>query len=139
MKASKCFWMALCLLVGSFGTELWAQKNLEAVVRKCKADKTIDKSVVTNKDKETKKTTRIISSFEIKGNAALCQEVKSAFEKDQEEATQVIENERNGNIDYFIRFSKEDGGSVSYSIKEEAGEDKGTPELRLTVIERFVK
>ena len=30
MKASKCFWVALCLLVGSFSTELWAQKNLEA-------------------------------------------------------------------------------------------------------------
>ena len=42
MKASKCFWVALCLLVGSFSTELWAQKNLEAVVQKCKADKTID-------------------------------------------------------------------------------------------------
>ena len=55
MKASKCFWVALCLLVGSFSTELWAQKNLEAVVQKCKADKTIDKSVVTNKDPKTKK------------------------------------------------------------------------------------
>ena len=40
MKASKCFWVALCLLVGNFSTELWAQKNLEAVVQKCKADKT---------------------------------------------------------------------------------------------------
>ena len=55
MKASKCFWVALCLLVGNFSTELWAQKNLEAVVQKCKADKTIDKSVVTNKDPKTKK------------------------------------------------------------------------------------
>ena len=35
MKASKCFWVALCLLVGNFSTELWAQKNLEAVVQKC--------------------------------------------------------------------------------------------------------
>ena len=49
MKASKCFWVVLCLLVGSFSTELWAQKNLEAVVQKCKADKTIDKSVVTDR------------------------------------------------------------------------------------------
>ena len=27
MKASKCFWVALCLLVGSFSTELWAQRR----------------------------------------------------------------------------------------------------------------
>ena len=63
MKASKCFWVALCLLVGNFSTELWAQKNLEAVVQKCKADKTIDKSVVTNKDPKTKKVYKIVSSF----------------------------------------------------------------------------
>ena len=62
MKASKCFWVALCLLVGSFSTELWAQKNLEAVVQKCKADKTIDKSVVTNKDPKTKKVYKSLLS-----------------------------------------------------------------------------
>ena len=28
MKASKCFWVVLCLLVGSFSTELWAQKKI---------------------------------------------------------------------------------------------------------------
>ena len=43
---------------GKFHTELWAQKNLEAVVQKCKADKTIDKSVVTNKDPKTKRYIR---------------------------------------------------------------------------------
>lgn len=70
MKASKCFWVALCLLVGNFSTELWAQKNLEAVVQKCKADKTIDKSVVTNKDPKTKKVYKIVSSFVVEGHAA---------------------------------------------------------------------
>ena len=69
MKASKCFWVALCLLVGNFSTELWAQKNLEAVVQKCKADKTIDKSVVTNKDPKTKKVYKIVSSFVVDGQA----------------------------------------------------------------------
>ena len=92
MKASKCFWVALCLLVGNFSTELWAQKNLEAVVQKCKADKTIDKSVVTNKDPKTKKVYKIVSSFVVEGHAALQQEIKSAFERDKEEAYQVIEN-----------------------------------------------
>ena len=84
MKASKCFWVALCLLVGSFSTELWAQKNLEAVVQKCKADKTIDKSVVTNKDPKTKKVYKIVSSFVVEGHAALQQEIKSAFERDKD-------------------------------------------------------
>ena len=122
MKASKCFWVALCLLVGSFSTELWAQKNLEAVVQKCKADKTIDKSVVTNKDPKTKKVYKIVSSFVVEGHAAL--------QRDKEEAYQVIENENDGVVSWFIRFSK-GKNTVSYSINV----DK--EELFLTVIENF--
>ena len=121
MKASKCFWVALCLLVGSFSTELWAQKNLEAVVQKCKVDKTIDKSVVTNKDPKTKKVYKIVSSFVVEGHAAL---------RDKEEAYQVIENENDGVVSWFIRFSK-GKNTVSYSINV----DK--EELFLTVIENF--
>ena len=102
MKASKCFWVALCLLVGNFSTELWAQKNLEAVVQKCKADKTIDKSVVTNKDPKTKKVYKIVSSFVVEGHAALQQEIKSAFERDKEEAYQVIENENDGVVSCLV-------------------------------------
>ena len=132
MKASKCFWVVLCLLVGSFSTELWAQKNLEAVVQKCKADKTIDKSVVTNKDPKTKKVYKIVSSFVVEGHAALQQEIKSAFERDKEEAYQVIENESNGKMDYFIRFSKANV-KVSYSM------DSRDTKLSFTVIENFEK
>ena len=130
MKASKCFWVALCLLVGNFSTELWAQKNLEAVVQKCKADKTIDKSVVTNKDPKTKKVYKIVSSFVVEGHAALQQEIKSAFERDKEEAYQVIENESDGVVSWFIRFSK-GKNTVSYSINVDE------EELLLTVIENF--
>ena len=120
MKASKCFWVVLCLLVGSFSTELWAQKNLEAVVQKCKADKTI----------ETKKVYKIVSSFVVEGHAALQQEIKSAFERDKEEAYQVIENENDGVVSWFIRFSK-GKNTVSYSINVDE------EELLLTVIENF--
>ena len=130
MKASKCFWVVLCLLVGSFSTELWAQKNLEAVVQKCKADKTIDKSVVTNKDPKTKKVYKIVSSSVVEGHAALQQEIKSAFERDKEEAYQVIENENDGVVSWFIRFSK-GKSTVSYSINVDE------EELLLTVIENF--
>ena len=65
-------------------------------MQKCKADKTIDKSVVTNKDPKTKKVYKIVSSFVVEGHAALQQEIKSAFERDKEEAYQVIENENDG-------------------------------------------
>ena len=116
MKASKCFWVALCLLVGSFSTELWAQKNLEAVVQ--------------NKDPKTKKVYKIVSSFVVEGHAALQQEIKSAFERDKEEAYQVIENENDGVVSWFIRFSK-GKNTVSYSINVDE------EELLLTVIENF--
>ncbi len=107
MKASKCFWVALCLLVGSFSTELWAQKNLEVVVQKCKADKMIDKSVVTNKDQKTAKVYKIVSSFVVEGYAALQQVIKSAFEWNKEEVWLVIDNE----VDVMV------GLSVSRRVK----------------------
>ena len=132
MKASRFCWLALCLLLSGFSMELMAQKNLEAVVQKCKADKTIDKSVVTNKDPKTKKVYKIVSSFVVEGHAALQQEIKSAFERDKEEAYQVIENESNGKMDYFIRFSKANV-KVSYSM------DSRDTKLSFTVIENFEK
>ena len=58
------------------------------------------------------------------------QEIKSAFERDKEEAYQVIENENDGVVSWFIRFSK-GKNTVSYSINV----DK--EELFLTVIENF--
>ena len=130
MKASKCFWVALCLLVGSFSTELWAQKNLEAVVQKYKSDKSVDKSIVTKRDPKTKELQKIISSFTIEDNPTLQQEVKTAFEQDKEDAYQVIENENDGVVSWFIRFSK-GKNTVSYSINVDE------EELLLTVIENF--
>lgn len=131
MKRSKCLGLALCLLAGSFSTQLLAQKNLEAVILKCKSDKTVDKSIVTRKDPKTKKLEKVVSSFTIMGNNALRQEVKTAFERDKEEAYQVIENESNGEVSWFIRFSK---GNVrtSYSLNVD-----GDDELSITVIDTY--
>ena len=107
------------------------RRILEAVVQKCKADKTIDKSVVTNKDPKTKKVYKIVSSFVVEGHAALQQEIKSAFERDKEEAYQVIENENDGVVSWFIRFSK---GKNTVSLFYKMLMKK---ELLLTVIENF--
>ena len=90
MKASRFCWLALCLLLSGFSMELMAQKNLEAVVQKCKSDKSVDKSIVTKRDPKTKELQKIISSFTIEDNPTLQQEVKTAFEQDKEDAYQVI-------------------------------------------------
>ena len=132
MKASRFCWLALCLLLSGFSMELMAQKNLEAVVQKCKSDKSVDKSIVTKRDPKTKELQKIISSFTIEDNPTLQQEVKTAFEQDKEDAYQVIENESNGNMDYFIRFSKANV-KVSYSM------DSRDTKLSFTVIENFEK
>ena len=71
MKASRVCWLALCLLLSGFSMELMAQKNLEAVVQKCKSDKSVDKSIVTKRDPKTKELQKIISSFTIEDNPTL--------------------------------------------------------------------
>ena len=90
MKASKFYGMALALLLCGLSAEAFAQKNLEEVVRKCKSDKSVDKSVVTKKDPATKQKRRIVSSFEVESGSPLYQEVMTAFERDKEEAYQII-------------------------------------------------
>ena len=130
MKASKFYGIALALLLCGLSTEVFAQKNLEEVVRKCKSDKSVDKSVVTKKDPATKQKRRVVSSFEVESGSPLYQEVMTAFERDKEEAYQIIENESGGNKNYFIRFTRADG-NVAYSL------DVGESGLSLTVIERF--
>lgn len=131
MKRSKCLALALCLLVGSFSAQLSAQKNLEAVIQKCKSDKTVDKSIVTRKDPQTKRLEKVVSSFTIRGNNALRQEVMTAFERDKEEAYQVIQNESNGEVSWFIRFAKANV-RTSYSLNVD-----GDDELSLTVIDTY--
>ena len=54
----------------------------------------------------------------------------TAFERDKEEAYQIIENESGGNKNYFIRFTRADG-NVAYSL------NTSESELSLTVIEQF--
>ena len=66
----------------------------------------------------------------MEGHAALQQEIKSAFERDKEEAYQVIENENDGVDSWYIRISK-GKNTVSYSINVDE------EELLLTVIENF--
>ena len=115
---------------GKFQYRVMGTEEFGGCCAECKADKTIDKSVVTNKDPKTKKVYKIVSSFVVEGHAALQQEIKSAFERDKEEAYQVIENENDGVVSWFIRFSK-GKNTVSYSINVDE------EELLLTVIENF--
>ena len=68
MKASRFCWLALCLLLSGFSMELMAQKNLEAVVQKCKSDKSVDKSIVTKRAPKTKEFQKLISAFTIEDN-----------------------------------------------------------------------
>ena len=87
---------------------------------------------MTKRDPKTKELQKIISSYTNEDNPTLQQEVKTAFEQDKEDAYQVIENESNGKMDYFIRFSKANV-KVSYSM------DSRDTKLSFTVIENFVK
>ena len=130
MKTSKFVFAVLLLLMGSLTTELLAQKQLEAFVKKCSENKSIDKSVVQRKNPQTKVLEEIIRSYSFSENQSLLQELKNAFEQDKADAYQVIENENNGNVNCFLRFAK-DKGNIVYSM------DVNDNGASLTVIERF--
>lgn len=130
MKTSRILWVVVFLLMGSVGTGLFAQKNLEAVVKKCIEDKSVNKSTVQRKDPKTKALVSVIRTITVQDDLSLKNEIKSAFERDKEDAYQVIENEGGGNTNWFIKFET-DKSRVSYSL------DLNGDMVSLTVIEKF--
>ena len=106
--------MILLLIMGSFSMELMAQRNLEALVKKCETMESVNMNIVRIKDPKTKKMEREIISFTICENQALVNEFVAAFKKDEEKAIRAQEQREGGRtISLFYRF--EDNSTYSLS------------------------
>ena len=62
MKAKKTILLCVILLLGGLTEGLKAQENLNALMKKCENMDTIDMNVIYNKNRETKKTEKIIKT-----------------------------------------------------------------------------
>lgn len=114
MKTKHVFIVALLLLIGNFSFELMAQETLKALFKKCETLDNVDMNIVRQRNPETKAVSQVITSVTIKDNPTLVKEFEEAFRKDEPNATQVIENKKNGKLrPSFYQF-----GRVSFSYSE---------------------
>ncbi|MDR2919154.1 MAG: DUF5024 domain-containing protein [Tannerella sp.] len=115
MKTSQLIVVLVLLVAGCFSMDLSAQETLKALVKKCENMENVNVNIVRNKDKTTRKVSKVITSISFSNNEVLVKEILAAFNKDKDMADQEIENRSNGRVNnLFYRF-----GSVSYSFSED--------------------
>ena len=113
MKTNRFIITVVLIITGSFFVNVTAQEALRAIMKKCENMENLNVNVVRNKDKETKKVTRVMINISFEKNETLKKEILSAFEKDSEMADYEMKNKRNGNTDLNYRF-----GLISFSYNE---------------------
>lgn len=132
MKTKKTILAMAVLLIGSITMSLQAQESLNALFKKCESMDNVNINVIYDKNRETKKTEKIIKTIGFKNNPQLVNEFLAAFNKDKEAAYQVIEEKKKGKImPSFYRFAKGKGDvSFTFSMSDEN-------EVSVTMIEMF--
>jgi lipopolysaccharide export LptBFGC system permease protein LptF len=105
---------AIVWLAGSLAAEAWAQETLKALVKKCETADLVRMSIISNRNKE-KKLVKKVTTITILNDDALVNEFIKAFEKDENEALQVISNKQGGKTNnVFYRF---EGATYNFSIQ----------------------
>lgn len=125
MKTKSLF--ILFLFTGCFSMGAYAQKNIMALVKKCETIESVDMNVIRKRNKDTKKLEEGIVTVKIKSNPSLIDEFIDAFKKDENDATEVIENKKNGKLtpqlykfdNLIITFNFKDNGNATISIINE--------------------
>ena len=116
MKAKKTILLCVILLLGGLTEGLKAQENLNALMKKCENMDTIDMNVIYNKNRETKKTEKIIKTVTFSNNQKLLDEFVAAFEKDKDAAYKIIDDKKSGKLlPSFYRFGS-GKTDISYSL-----------------------
>jgi len=83
------------LFIGSFSTEVLAQTNIEAVIKKSEGLSSV-KTAVTRTKTNGRQT--VIRSIHVKDDKTLVDEFIAAFRKDSDTANSAVENEDNGKL-----------------------------------------
>ncbi len=133
------------LMAGSWASNLMAQTNLNALMKKCESMEKVNVDVIYDKDRKTKKPVKevITVTFSRKDNPKLLDEFLDAFRKDKEAAYKVMESKIDGKVmPSFYRFAV-GTSDLSFSLEDLNKKFKGNEymlrngEIRVTKIERF--
>ena len=90
--------MALLFITSSFSMNVFAQENIEALIKRCETIQSIDMTVISKQNPQTKKLEREMVSLTICENPSLVNEFVAVFEKDKEKAIRITENRKGGQI-----------------------------------------
>ncbi len=130
MKAKKTILLCVILLLGGLTEGLKAQENLNALMKKCENMDTIDMNVIYNKNRETKKTEKIIKTVTFSNNQKLLDEFVTAFEKDKDAAYKIIDDKERKTAAFILPFRKREDGyflfTVSFQIRQSDGQQDRT-------------
>ena len=145
MKTRNLILTVTLLMAGSWASNLMAQTNLNALMKKCESMEKVNVDVIYDKDRKTKKPVKevITVTFSRKDNPKLLDEFLDAFRKDKEAAYKVMESKIDGKVmPSFYRFAV-GTSDLSFSLEDLNKKFKGNEymlrngEIRVTKIERF--
>lgn len=145
MKTRNLILTVTLLMAGSWASNLMAQTNLNALMKKCESMEKVNVDVIYDKDRKTKKPVKevITVTFSRKDNPKLLDEFFDAFRKDKEAAYKVMESKIDGKVmPSFYRFAV-GTSDLSFSLEDLNKKFKGNEymlrngEIRVTKIERF--
>jgi len=111
--------IAIVLLsAGFFTTEVHAQENIKAMIKKCESmDEVIEADIVRYNDPRIKKLSRSTILIKMLATPALEQQLEEAFRKDSAKATQAVEQKKDGKVSHMLyRF---DSSTYSYTISND--------------------
>ena len=135
MKTRNLILTVTLLMAGSWASNLMAQTNLNALMKKCESMEKVNVDVIYDKDRKTKKPVKevITVTFSRKDNPKLLDEFLDAFRKDKEAAYKVMESKIDGKVmPSFYRFAVgtekyESRRSNVSTSKRRANGDKSLP------------
>lgn len=123
MKTARTVFTLLALLVCFGVSSLNAQENLWKWIEKYKKDKSVDVTIITNNNSETKKIEKEIYTIKIADSPQIVKELLDACNKDKQDAYSHTERRPKGvsvSRPYYCRFkNNETDESFSFSFDGE--------------------
>ena len=115
--------LSLCLILlitGSlFSSQVRAQEALNKILTQLEQSELVDVSVICKRDPDTRKVIKIIKTVTIpagKEGDKMLEKIFQAFEKEKENAIEVINNKKGKKYDSILQKYPKDGMAYMYSL-----------------------
>ena len=117
MKKRYCKITVALLLAVLLPTGIYAQENIQAVIKKCEKMEVIEANIVRYQDPRLKGVSRSTVLIKMITSPELEKLLEEAFHKDSEKATQAVEQKKDGKISHI--YYKFDYANYSYTISND--------------------